>query len=74
MIVVITKSSEVVTDSEWVSLSVSAVCVCVTADRAEWTHIPMVDINVELKASSESLKSTHVLPTPESPISRSLKR
>ena len=66
---VITKSSEVGTDSEWASLSV-----CVTADRAEWTYIPMVDINVELKASSENLKSTHVLPTPESPISRSLKR
>ena len=34
----------------------------------------MVEINVELKASSENLTSIHVLPTPLSPIRRSLKR
>lgn len=35
---------------------------------------PIVDINVELKASSENLNNKHVFPTPESPISKSLKR
>lgn len=35
---------------------------------------PMVEINVELNASSENRNSTQVLPTPESPISNSLKR
>ena len=34
----------------------------------------MVEINVELKASSENLTRIHVLPTPLSPISRSLNR
>jgi hypothetical protein len=34
---------------------------------------PIVDINVVLKASSENLNNRHVLPTPESPISSSLK-
>ena len=33
----------------------------------------MVDINVELKVSSENLWSIHVLPTPLSPVRRSLK-
>lgn len=32
----------------------------------------MVEMNVVLKVSSENLKRMHVLPTPESPISRSL--
>ena len=39
-----------------------------------YVHPPMVDINVELKASSENRNSTHVFPTPESPISNNLKR
>lgn len=34
----------------------------------------MVEINVELKASSENLKSTQVFPTPESPIKSSLNK
>ena len=37
-------------------------------------HSPIVDMNVVLKASSENLNNIHVFPTPESPISRSLKR
>lgn len=37
-------------------------------------HSPIVDINVELNASSENLKRTHVFPTPESPISKSLNK
>ena len=50
-----------------------------TLNSTETSHIkyrlsPMVDINVELKASSENLTSIHVLPTPLSPIRRSLKR
>jgi len=36
--------------------------------------VPIVDMNVELKASSENRNSMHVLPTPESPISNSLNR
>ena len=35
---------------------------------------PMVEMNVELKASSEKRKRTQVLPTPLSPISSSLNR
>lgn len=34
----------------------------------------MVEMNVELKASSENRNNTQVLPTPESPISNNLKR
>ena len=36
--------------------------------------LPMVEINVELKASSENLTKIQVLPTPLSPISSNLKR
>lgn len=35
--------------------------------------LPIVDINVDVKASSEKRKSIQVFPTPESPISKSLK-
>lgn len=35
--------------------------------------LPMVEIKVVLKASSEKRKRTQVLPTPESPIRSSLK-
>lgn len=34
--------------------------------------LPMVEMKVVLKASSENLNKTHVLPTPESPISNNL--
>lgn len=34
--------------------------------------LPMVEMKVVLKASSENLKRMHVLPTPESPIRSSL--
>ena len=36
--------------------------------------IPIVDMNVELNASSENRNSMHVFPTPESPMSNSLNR
>lgn len=36
--------------------------------------VPIVDMNVELKASSENLTRIHVFPTPLSPIRSSLKR
>ena len=39
-----------------------------------WQNIPMVEINVALKASSLNLNKTQVLPTPESPMSNNLKR
>ena len=35
---------------------------------------PMVEMNVALKASSENLKRTHVLPTPESPMRSNLNK
>lgn len=35
-------------------------------------NLPMVDINVEVNASSENRNSIQVFPTPESPISNSL--
>ena len=35
-------------------------------------YLPMVEIKVVLKASSENLNSKHVLPTPESPINSNL--
>ncbi len=35
---------------------------------------PMVEMKVALKASSENLKRTQVLPTPESPMRSSLNR
>lgn len=35
-------------------------------------NLPIVEINVEVKASSENLNRIQVLPTPESPISSSL--
>lgn len=38
------------------------------------TYPPIVDMNVVVKASSENLKSIHVLPTPESPISNNLNK
>lgn len=37
-------------------------------------HPPIVEMNVELKASSENLNSTQVFPTPESPIKSSLNK
>ena len=40
----------------------------ITHDR----NLPMVEMKVVLKASSENRKSMHVLPTPESPISNNL--
>jgi len=36
--------------------------------------VPIVDMNVELNASSENRNNMHVLPTPESPISNSLNK
>lgn len=46
-----------------------------TIHQHEITHdrnLPMVEMKVVLKASSENRKSMHVLPTPESPISSNL--
>ena len=37
-------------------------------------HLPIVEMNVALKASSENLNKTQVFPTPESPIRRSLNK
>lgn len=37
-------------------------------------YTPIVEIKVELKASSENLNNTQVFPTPESPINRSLNK
>lgn len=37
-------------------------------------NVPIVEINVELKASSENLKRTQVFPTPESPIKSNLNK
>ena len=34
--------------------------------------LPIVDMNVVLKASSENLNNKHVFPTPESPMSSNL--
>lgn len=34
--------------------------------------LPIVDMNVVVKASSENLKRIHVFPTPESPINNNL--
>lgn len=39
-----------------------------------YNNLPMVEMKVVLKASSENLKRTHVLPTPESPISNNLNK
>lgn len=36
--------------------------------------VPIVEINVELKASSENLNRTQVFPTPESPINSNLNK
>lgn len=41
---------------------------------AKRESLPMVEMKVVLKASSENLKRTHVLPTPESPISNNLNK
>ena len=38
------------------------------------SNLPIVDMNVALKASSENRNNTQVFPTPESPISSSLNR
>lgn len=38
------------------------------------SNAPIVEINVELKASSENLNNTQVFPTPESPIKSSLNK
>lgn len=35
-------------------------------------NLPIVEIKVDVKASSENRNRMHVFPTPESPISRSL--
>lgn len=43
-------------------------------NRKYTVYTPIVEINVELKASSENLKRTQVFPTPESPIKRSLNK
>ena len=41
----------------------------------QWlSNLPIVDMNVALKASSENRNNTQVFPTPESPISSSLNR
>ncbi len=37
-------------------------------------NVPIVEINVELKASSENLNRTQVFPTPESPINSNLNK
>lgn len=37
-------------------------------------RLPMVEMNVELKASSENLTKMQVLPTPLSPINSSLNK
>lgn len=36
--------------------------------------VPIVEMNVELKASSENLNRTQVFPTPESPINSNLNK
>ena len=41
-------------------------------DSLPASTVPMVEINVVLKASSENLNRMHVFPTPESPMSNSL--
>jgi len=51
-------------------LAVQLTCVCMYA-RSRYS--PMVDINVDVNASSENRNNMHVFPTPESPISKSLK-
>ncbi len=40
----------------------------------EWINLPIVEIKVALKASSENLNRTQVFPTPESPMSNNLNR
>lgn len=44
--------------------------VAISGNRGE--NLPIVEMNVEVKASSENLNRMQVLPTPESPISSSL--
>lgn len=73
------------TDNAAYNVCKSYVCVCVHAYTcALHTHthtqrlhcaicLPIVDINVDVKASSEKRNSIQVFPTPESPISKSLK-
>ena len=51
---------------------ITYVCECVCDHGV--ALLPMVEINVELKASSENLTRIHVLPTPLSPIKSSLNR
>ena len=48
------------------------ICVCVCGHSV--ALLPMVEINVELKASSENLTRIHVFPTPLSPINSNLNR
>jgi len=43
-------------------------------NRSYRSHSPIVEINVELYASSENRNKIHVLPTPESPISSNLNK
>lgn len=45
-------------------------------EQALWSSkaLPMVEIKVELKASSENLNRTQVFPTPESPINSNLNK
>ena len=50
------------------------VCVCVHECDHSIALLPMVEMNVELKASSENLTRIHVLPTPLSPINSNLNR
>lgn len=39
-----------------------------------YTHLPIVEMKVVLKASSENRNNMQVFPTPESPISNNLNR
>ncbi len=43
-------------------------------NKLQMLILPIVEIKVALKASSENLKRTQVFPTPLSPIRRSLNR
>ena len=44
------------------------------ARQSESEKLPIVDMNVVLKASSENRNNKHVFPTPESPISSNLNK
>ena len=62
----------------YIPIHESDVChfMCLAGEKAihRKANLPIVDMNVELNASSENLNKTHVLPTPESPINKSLNK